>query len=86
MPIFIVFGLTRLGIEPESTASVADALSTRPLISFYEQCALHIKIFERSTSSQVRMDREQSSKNCQLIATKYRQFIQIDFGHKFGNF
>ena len=29
---FIVFGLTRRGIEPESTASVADALSTRPLI------------------------------------------------------
>ena len=32
IPIFIVFGLTRLGIEPESTASVADTLSTRPLI------------------------------------------------------
>ena len=32
IPIFIVFGLTRPGIEPESTASVADALSTRPLI------------------------------------------------------
>ena len=29
---FIVFGLTRPGIEPVSTASVADALSTRPLI------------------------------------------------------
>ena len=29
IPIFIVFGLTRPGIEPESTASVADALSTR---------------------------------------------------------
>ena len=29
MPIFIVFGLTRPGIEPESTASVADALFTR---------------------------------------------------------
>ena len=28
MPIFIVFGLTGPGIEPESTASVADALST----------------------------------------------------------
>ena len=34
IPIFIVFGLTRPGIEPESTASVADALSTRPLIGF----------------------------------------------------
>ena len=33
IPIFIVFGLTLPGIEPESTASVADALSTRPLIS-----------------------------------------------------
>ena len=32
MPIFIVFGLTRSGIEPESTVSEADALSTRPLI------------------------------------------------------
>ena len=32
IPIFLVFGLTRPGIEPESTASVADALSTRPLI------------------------------------------------------
>ena len=31
IPIFIVFGMTRLGIEPESTASVADALSTRLL-------------------------------------------------------
>ena len=28
IPIFIVFGLTRLGIEPKSTVSVADALST----------------------------------------------------------
>ena len=34
IPLFIVFGLTRPGIEPESTASVADALSTRPLIGF----------------------------------------------------
>ena len=33
MPIFIVFGLTRPGIEPMSTASVADGLSTRPLIA-----------------------------------------------------
>ena len=32
MPIFIVFGLTRPGIEPKSTVLVADALSTRPLI------------------------------------------------------
>ena len=30
--ILMVFGMTRPGIEPESTASVADALSTRPLI------------------------------------------------------
>ena len=29
---FIVFGLTKSGIEPESTVSVADALSTRSLI------------------------------------------------------
>ena len=32
IPILIVFGLTRRKIEPRSTASVADALSTRPLI------------------------------------------------------
>ena len=28
---FVVFGLSRRGIEPESTVSAADALSTRPL-------------------------------------------------------
>ena len=33
LPIFIVFGLTRLIIEPVSTFSQADALSTRLLIS-----------------------------------------------------
>ena len=33
VPVFIVFGLTRPGIEPEFTISVADALSARPLIS-----------------------------------------------------
>ena len=32
IPTFIVFGLTRPGIEPEFTVSVADALFTRPLI------------------------------------------------------
>ena len=32
IPIFIVFGLTRPEIESVSTVSVADALSTRPLI------------------------------------------------------
>ena len=32
MPIFVVFGLTQSWIEPESTALVADALSTWPLI------------------------------------------------------
>ena len=32
IPIFILFGLTRPGMEPVSTVSVADALSTRPLI------------------------------------------------------
>ena len=31
IPIFIVFGLTRPGIEPKSIVSEADALSTRPL-------------------------------------------------------
>ena len=32
IPIFKVFGLTRLGIEPGSGVTTADALSTRPLI------------------------------------------------------
>ena len=32
MPIFVVFGLTQSRIELESTALVADALSTWPLI------------------------------------------------------
>ena len=32
IPIFLVFGLTRPGIELDSTVSGADALSTRPLI------------------------------------------------------
>ena len=30
IPIFLIFGLTRPGIEPEFTVSVAEALSTRP--------------------------------------------------------
>ena len=34
IPIFIVFGLTRPGIESQSTASIADALSTQPLIGY----------------------------------------------------
>ena len=34
IPPFIVFGLTGPGIELESTASVAYALSTRPLIGY----------------------------------------------------
>ena len=32
IPIVIVFGLTQLGIEPESIVSVADAVSPLPLI------------------------------------------------------
>ena len=34
LPIFIVFGLTRLGIKPKSPISVANAAFTRPLISY----------------------------------------------------
>ena len=37
IPIFIVFGLTRPGIEPLSTASIADALSTRPLTKIHRK-------------------------------------------------
>ena len=37
-PSFIVFGLTRPEIEPDSLASVADALSTRLLIRFVHCC------------------------------------------------
>ena len=33
--IFIAFGLTQLRMEPESTVSVADSLSTRLLIGLY---------------------------------------------------
>ena len=44
IPIFIVFGLTRPGIEPESTASVADALSNRLLIG--SQCDVSRTYFE----------------------------------------
>ena len=36
IPIFVVFSLTRPGIEPKSTALVADALSTGPLIGNLE--------------------------------------------------
>ena len=36
IPILVVFGLTRPGIEPVSTVSVADALSTPPRIGFNE--------------------------------------------------
>ena len=43
IPMFIVFGLTRPGIEPVSTASVADALSTRPLIGLI--CFILITIY-----------------------------------------
>ena len=35
---FMVFGLTRPGIEPESTVSVVDALFTDRLSTFY--CSL----------------------------------------------
>ena len=42
IPIFIVFGLTRPGIEPESTASVADVLSTRPLIGWFGSSRLDL--------------------------------------------
>ena len=35
IPIFIVFGLTQPEIKLESTTSVADALSTWPLIGFF---------------------------------------------------
>ena len=37
IPIFLIFGFKRPGTESESTASVADALSTRPLIGTQKQ-------------------------------------------------
>ena len=43
--IFIVFGLTRSGVEPESTVSVADALSTRPLIGVNHELNRLISVF-----------------------------------------
>ena len=36
MQIFLVFALTRLGIERRSTVLEADALSTRPLIGLLQ--------------------------------------------------
>ena len=36
----MVLGLTRPGTEPESIASIADALSTRPLIGYERARAL----------------------------------------------
>ena len=38
-------GLTRRKIEPESTASVADALSTRQLLGFVYQIFFNFSIF-----------------------------------------
>ena len=35
-PTFLVFGLTRSGIEPESAVLTANAQSTRPLIGLKE--------------------------------------------------
>ena len=37
IPIFTVFGLTRLGIKPKYTVPAKDALSTRPLIGLIEE-------------------------------------------------
>ena len=34
IPNFLIFGLTRQGIEPKPAVSVADALSTQPLMGF----------------------------------------------------
>ena len=45
------------------------------LISFYQQCTLHIKIFAKSTSGQIRTDNALTLKNRYFIATKYMQFI-----------
>ena len=47
MPIFMIFSLTPPGIEPESTVSVADALSTQPLTNlFTDACFLSMQIFD----------------------------------------
>ena len=54
IPIFIVFGLTRPGIEPESTTSVADALSTRPLIGFRINHSTTDRFFPGKDGSTVR--------------------------------
>ena len=51
IPSFIVFGLTRPGIEPESTVSVADALFTRPLIGFIKIATRANFFLQRSSPS-----------------------------------
>ena len=50
LPIFIVFDLTQLGVKPESTASVADAVSTRPLIVQSTSLSFCCQLFNAATS------------------------------------
>ena len=52
MPIFIVFGLTQPGIKPESTVSVADALSTRDHCSVNDRLQSMAKRFYAFTWSE----------------------------------
>ena len=42
-PIFIVFGLIRPGIRPESTVSVADAPFTRPLFGYSSRITAKVR-------------------------------------------
>ena len=44
IPIYTVFGLTRRVIEPVSNVSVADALSTRPLIGSLTNIKRHFRL------------------------------------------
>ena len=63
IPIFVEFGLTRSGIEPVGTVSVADALSTWPLIGFIGKISIIMEPEKRT---------EWNNKNCYLRKTMKR--------------
>ena len=50
IPIFIVSGLTRPRIKPESTVSVTNALSTRPLIDYVKGSRWIVSVFSSDHS------------------------------------
>ena len=77
---FIIFGLTRPGIETEFTVSVADALSTRPLINAYFLLAnLLVFLFENLVPSKLSSDAFKffpllDSAHCFAFTNKIKRF------------